>query len=34
MHAPPILVITAEYDPPRKKDEFCAGKLRQRIDAL
>src|SRR5215471_2215618 len=27
-HPPPVLVITAEYDPPRKKDEFCAGKLR------
>src|SRR5262252_3434455 len=24
MHAPPVLVITAEYDPPREKDEFCA----------
>jgi len=28
MRAPPVLVITAEYEPPREKDEFCAGKLR------
>ena len=27
MHAPPVLVITAEYEPPRKKDEFCAGRV-------
>jgi len=26
MHPPPVLVITAEYDLPREKDEFCAGK--------
>ena len=28
MHAPPVLLITAGYDPLREKDEFYAGKLR------
>ena len=27
MHAPPV-VITAEYDPPREEDEFCAGRVK------
>jgi len=28
MHTLPVLVVTAEYDPLREKDEFDAGKLR------
>jgi hypothetical protein len=26
MHTLPVLVVTAEYHPPREKDEFDAGK--------